>query len=50
MFFKNLIEKYKTRYTIPYLDLADAGESNRILVHIASYFLFLFSVLVQTAA
>ena len=43
MIFKNLIEKYKSRYTIPYLDLADAGESNRLIVRIASIVLFLFS-------
>ena len=43
MIFKNLIEKYKNRYVIPYLDLADAGESNRIIVHFASALLFLFS-------
>ena len=43
MIFKNLIEKYKSRYTISYLDLADAGESNRIIVHIASIGLLVFS-------
>lgn len=43
MIFKTLVEKYKSRYTIPYLDLADAGESNRLIVHIASIGLFLFS-------
>ena len=43
MIFKNLVEKYKSRYTIPYLDLADAGESNRLIVHIASIGLFVFS-------
>lgn len=43
MFFKNLVEKYKSRYVIPYLDLADAGESNRIIVHIASIALLAFS-------
>ena len=43
MFFKNLVEKYKSRYVIPYLDLADAGESNRIIVHIASIALLVFS-------
>ncbi len=43
MFFKNLVEKYKSRYTIPYLDLADAGESNRLIVHIASIALLAFS-------
>ena len=43
MIFKNIIEKYKSRYTIPYLDLADAGESNRLIVHIASIGLFAFS-------
>lgn len=40
MLFKNFIETYKKRYTIPYLDLADAGESNRILLHYASLLLF----------
>ena len=44
MFFKNLVEKYKSRYTISYLDLADAGESNRLIVHIASIALLAFSV------
>ena len=44
MFFKNLVEKYKSRYTIPYLDLADAGESNRLIVHIASIALLVFSI------
>jgi hypothetical protein len=44
LFFKNLVEKYKSRYTIPYLDLADAGESNRLIVHIASIALLAFSV------
>ena len=44
MIFKNLVEKYKSRYTIPYLDLADAGESNRLIVHIASIALLAFSV------
>ena len=44
MIFKNLVEKYKSRYVIPFLDLADAGESNRIIVHLASGFLFLFSL------
>ena len=48
MIFKNLIEKYKNRYVIPYLDLADAGESNRIIVHIASFMLFIFSVFCLT--
>ena len=43
MIFKNLVEKYKSRYTIPYLDLADAGESNRLIVHIASIALLAFS-------
>ena len=44
MFFKNLVEKYKSRYTISYLDLADAGESNRLMVHIASIALVVFSL------
>lgn len=43
MIFKNLFEKYKSRYIIPYLDLADAGESNRLIVHIASIVLLIFS-------
>ena len=41
MLFKKLIKKYNYRYSIPYIDLADAGESNRIIVHLASIFLFL---------
>ena len=44
MIFKKLIEKYKNRYSISYLDLADAGESNRIIVHIAGIVLLLFSL------
>lgn len=44
MVLKNLIETYRKRYTISYLDLADAGESNRILVHLASIILFAFSI------
>ena len=44
MTFKKLVEKYKERYYISYLDLADAGESNRIVVHIASKILFWFSL------
>ena len=43
MIIKDLIEKYRARYYISYLDLADAGESNRIIVHFASALLFLFS-------
>ena len=43
MIFKSMVEKYKSRYTIPYLDLADAGESNRLIVQITSKGLFLFS-------
>lgn len=42
--FKKLIETYKNYYQIPYLDLADAGESNRIIVHISSIALFIFSL------
>ena len=45
---KNLFEKYKKRYHIPYLDLADAGESNRIIVHIASLILSFFSIIFLT--
>ncbi len=48
MIVKNLIEKYKNRYSIPFLDLADAGESNRIIVHIASIGLLIFSVFCLT--
>ena len=48
MFLKNLVEKYKSRYVIPYLDLADAGESNRIIVHIASIALLIFSLFCLT--
>ena len=48
MIVKSLIDKYKTRYSIPYLDLADAGESNRIIVHITSIILFCFSVFFLT--
>ena len=44
MIIKDLIEKYRARYYISYLDLADAGESNRIIVHFASALLFLFSL------
>ena len=40
MSLKSFYEKYQTRYRIPYLDLADAGESNRILLHYASLLLF----------
>ena len=40
MFFKKLIEKYNDRYRIPYMDLADAGESNRIVLHFASIIIF----------
>ena len=43
--FKKLIENYKKRYQIPFLDLADAGESNRIVIHITSIMLFLFGVI-----
>lgn len=48
MNFKTLNEKYKSRYCISYIDLADAGESNRIIVHIASIILFLFSIFFLT--
>ena len=40
---KKIIEFYKRRYHISYLDLADAGESNRIVVRIASIALLVFS-------
>ena len=42
--FKTTIEKYKELYSIPYIDLADAGESNRIIVRIASFFMLVFSI------
>ena len=42
---KSLIEKYDSRYRISYIDLADAGESNRIIVHIVSIILFFFSLI-----
>ena len=42
--FKNLIKKYNERYCIPYQDLADAGESNRLVVHIASILLFILVI------
>ncbi len=48
--FKKLIEKYKRRYYIPYLDLADAGESNRIVIHITSILLFLFGLITITCS
>ncbi len=44
MILKNVIEKYKSRYGISPLDLADAGESNRILVQLASIGLSGFSI------
>lgn len=43
--FKKLIEKYQRRYVIPYLDLADVGESNRIVIHITGILLFLFGLI-----
>ena len=43
---KNVVEKYKNRYSISYLDLADAGESNRIIVQIASIILLIFSAFI----
>ena len=43
MILKKVIEKYKSRYFISNIDLADMGESNRIVVHIASIILFWFS-------
>ncbi len=45
MVFQNLVEKYKKRYYISNLDLADAGESNRIVTHIASILIFFFSII-----
>ncbi|BDC94751.1 hypothetical protein [Treponema bryantii] len=44
MIIKDLIEKYNEKYGISYIDLADAGESNRIIVHIASACLFGFAL------
>ena len=44
MVLKNLVETYKRKYHIPYPDLADAGESNRLVIHIASILLFIFSI------
>ena len=43
--FSKWIASYKKRYYISYLDLADSGESNRIIVHLASIILFLFALL-----
>lgn len=40
MFLKSFYEKYQIKYRIPYLDLADAGESNRIILRYASLLLF----------
>ena len=45
MIFKKLIEKYKERYSIPLLSLADAAETNRIHVFVISHLLFLFGIL-----
>ena len=44
MFLKSFYEKYQSKYHIPYLDLADAGESNRIILHYASILLFIVEV------
>ena len=44
MSLKSFYEKYQTRYQIPYLDLADAGESNRIIIHYASLLIFLVEI------
>jgi hypothetical protein len=41
---KKIIEKYKELYSIPYIDLADAGETNRLIVRIASIILLVFSI------
>ncbi len=45
VFFKNIIEKYNERYAIPYIDLADSGESNRLNLRTFGPFLFLFGIL-----
>ena len=39
----NLIKKYRDRYSISYLDLAEAGESNRIILRVICPFLFIFA-------
>jgi len=40
-----LIKKYKQRYSIPYIDLADAAESNRLILLFITPLLFLFGFL-----
>ena len=45
VFLKNIVEKYNERYAIPYIDLADSGESNRLNLAILGPFLFLFGIL-----
>ena len=42
--FKNLIEKYRERYYIQKLDLADSAESNRLILLLISPLLFIFGV------
>ena len=41
MFIKTLIDKYKERYVIPNLDLADSAESSRIHLVIIGHIFFL---------
>ncbi len=43
--FKRLFNSLKERYKISYIDLADAGETNRIHLMIMAPFLFLFGVI-----
>ena len=44
-FFKRLFNSLKHHYKVSYIDLADAGETNRIHILIASFLLFLFGVI-----
>ena len=46
MIFKDLIDKYKTRYSIPFQDLTDFGETNRINALVVSS-LFLLSEIID---
>ena len=46
MIFKDLIDKYKTRYSIPFQDLKDFGETNRINALVVSS-LFLLSEIID---
>ena len=41
----NLIERYKERYSISYLDLADSAETNRLHILFATPFLFIIGVI-----